>query len=142
MERTIKMRKISLIMSGLTIILSLCGVILFLTSIPNLLQGDTDSKIYLFSLLPLIYSSFIFFSLIKNREYHKTHKIAIHLLVWPTIVTVAYSLFSVILGIAYSGDGLWAWAAIMVMAFGIMLSMVLSFIGFVLDFFLQNKKER
>jgi len=131
------MRRLSIILSALFILLSLIGIGLFFTSLPGIIGGDSDGLVYLVVLLPLIYSSFILFRLTKDQEFCITHKFSVHLLTWPTIIAIIVSIIFAVTAVA-AGEGLGLWAAIMALVFGILLATILSLIGFIVDF-VRNK---
>lgn len=126
------MRKIGLIISGIIGCFGLIGVILFLASLPGIIGGDSDGFVYLLSLAPLIYSTMLFIKLIKNKEFDKTHKLTLHLLIWPSIIAAIISIFFAIMAMV-SGEGLGLWFAIMALVFGLLISSILSLIGFIVD---------
>jgi hypothetical protein len=131
------MRKFGIAISGVVALLGLIGVILFLVSLPGIFRGDTDGLAYLFVLPALLYSIILFTKLIKDEGFYGTHKLTVHLLVWPVLLSVAVSIFYSIAALA-TGEGLGFAAAIFALIFGIFFASVLSFIGFLIDFF-RNK---
>ena len=134
---TLIMRNIGIAISAIVATLGLIGVVLFFASLLGIFGGDSDGLVYLIVLPPLIYSTIIFIKLIKDKEFHKTHKFTLHLLIWSTLVAIVISIFFAITAIAV-GEGLGLWVAILALVFGILFASVLSFIGFIIDSF-RNK---
>ncbi len=119
----------------------LAGVIIFFSSLDIASRGGTTSDVlpYLASFIPLAYSIILLYKILKNKEFDKNHKNTLHLLIWPSFITLIISIFLTVITIT-SKEMMGVFFVVVVLLVGTSIASVLSFVGLIIDS-IQNKKH-
>src|SRR3989344_6073896 len=133
------MRKIGIFLSIFVGILGLACLGIFFSVLSKIMAGNDDGLIYLLGLFPLAYSCILLMRFIREKNFHETHRITIHLLLWPTLLSLAFALYMIFEAFRV-GEGLGIWFAIVVFIIGLGVSTLLSFIGFIIESSINKKK--
>ena len=128
------MRTIGLVVGGIVACVGLGGVIIFFTSLNPASYGGTPGEglPYLLSIIPLIYGVYLFTGIQKDPGFEQSHRMTLNLLVWPSLITLALSIFLYVSAMI-ADEGIGIFFAVVTLFIGIGVSSALSLIGFVIE---------